>query len=332
MLVTREYRNMSGGEAEHHHRGGGDERREKRRKKKHRDGEHTAAAIYEGVSFRVRPSSSGRPGSPHRFFDDSYDVLFDGDGGGDCGDDGGSDDVGGSTLKAAGEEAAVELPSPRSPKSAKRTEAGPLDDDDDDDDASSQKPPSRGRGLQVVHRHLNGLCVVTAGDVLEKLLSSTTRDEDDAIGDADAEKIVPVGISSVEYLVDVGEGSKSARGKMRARNKKGREKKKHNEGKDRRDDGSGTIVSPRDALCRIVLSDGTRVELRCCVSGTVVELNARLLLPPPPPGCTGGDGAAEGDRDPSLLLSRDPLLDGHLAVILPTRGSFPPSRPPADGA
>lgn len=326
---------MSRSEAEQHHRGGdgdggGDERREKRRKKKHRDEELTVAAIYEGVSFRGRPSSGGRPGSPHRYFDDSYDVLFDGDCG-KCGDDDdGSDDVGDSTAKASGEEAAVELPSPRSPKSAKRTESGPLDDDEDEDAAaSSRKPPSRGRGLQVVHRHLNGLCVVTAGDVLEKLLSSTTRDDDDAIGDADAEKIV-VGISSVEYLVNVGEGSKSARGKMRARNKKGREKKKQNEVKDRRDDGSGTVVvSPRDALCQIVLSDGTRVELRCCVSGTVVELNSRLLLPPP--GCTGGDGAAEGDRDPSLLLSRDPLLDGHLAVILPTRGAFPPPAPSRGG-
>jgi hypothetical protein len=56
-------------------------------------------------------------------------------------------------------------------------------------------------------------------------------------------------------------------------------------------------VHPRD--CLVTLDD---VSLKCCVWGTILEVNDKLS---------------------SKLLSTDPLLDGYLAVILPT-GPFPP--------
>ena len=87
-------------------------------------------------------------------------------------------------------------------------------------------------------------------------------------------------------------------------------------------------VSPRDPLCEISLSDGTTLQLHCCVAGTVIELNHRLEAATVKVAEGKGEGASNGAvvgvRDPSLLL-KDPLLNGYLAVIMPARGPFPPT-------
>lgn len=62
------------------------------------------------------------------------------------------------------------------------------------------------------------------------------------------------------------------------------------------------LVSPNTILVRLELENGETEDIPAGVWGTVLELNPRLT--------------------PELLRD-DPLLDGYLAVILPT-GSFPP--------
>ena len=82
-------------------------------------------------------------------------------------------------------------------------------------------------------------------------------------------------------------------------------------------------VSPQDALCTVTLSNGQEIQLKCCVEGTVIEINNRLV-----DGSNGSSGScttgsSTTHRDVSLLM-KEPLLDGYLAVIMPSRGVFPP--------
>lgn len=62
------------------------------------------------------------------------------------------------------------------------------------------------------------------------------------------------------------------------------------------------ITSPNTILAQVTLDSGETINIPAGVWGTVLELNTNIT--------------------PSLLKN-DPLLDGYLAVILPT-GSFPP--------
>ena len=70
-------------------------------------------------------------------------------------------------------------------------------------------------------------------------------------------------------------------------------------------------VYPKDVLATVVTTGPkddaktTTVPLRCCVWGSVLEVNPNLS---------------------PQLLQKDPLLDGYLAVILPS-GRFPPAPP-----
>ncbi len=102
-------------------------------------------------SYAARPSS-GRPGSPHRYFQCSYDVElnFDCDYDDGCDDD---DDVGEVARKRGGGSPSL---------------VGAEIDDDAPSSSTGgwrvRRPP--GTTAQVVHRHANGLCIVTAGNVL----------------------------------------------------------------------------------------------------------------------------------------------------------------------
>lgn len=274
----------------------------KEQKKKNTEG----FSSYKNVSFRDRPSS-GRPGSPHRYFEDSYDVLF-------------VDDI--SKVVDCPPSSSLSDPDvlsgePELTSSSPTKASQPIDGNS----AANPDPAHSKCGDQVVHRHLNGLCIVTAGNVLETMIQQNLADKEGA----DQEEI---GISSIEYLVKVGQDSLSAKGKIRTKNKK----QKRIVVAAGKDDGSADgNVSPNDPLCRITLSDGTYIQLNCCVLGTVIELNHRLdsKILGPSQGKEGTKKTANEqatfalDRDPSLVL-KDPLLDGYLAVIIPSRGSFPP--------
>lgn len=223
-------------------------------------GAAAASTTYSNIEFRPRPSS-GRPGSPHRFFESSFDVV------------------------AAFDDA------------EKKT----TDTDDDGDTTETKKDDNdndnvanHSRCHQVVHRHANGLCIITAGNILQ------------------ASKKEATAITSVDFAVRVGSDSKSARGKHRA--------KKHKSSTSGEANESDGIVSPTDPLCHVTYNDGTKVALHCCVGGTVIELNRRL------DGQRGkaeegGGQIEEGKKEAAMasLLLSDPLLDGHLAVIMPNK-------------
>ena len=159
---------------------------------------------------------------------------------------------------------------------------------------------------QVFHRHANGLWIVTAGDIIKKACSkSSSSTADDASNTS-------VFIKKVDFKVRPAEGQ-SVGSKRRKRMGKNPKKKKRSDNDDdvvdcdgneadESSSASGT-TRPSDVLAVVELNCGTMVELKCCVLGTLLEINTRLA------------------QKPSLLLT-DPLLDGYLAVILP-RGRIP---------
>jgi hypothetical protein len=224
--------------------------------------------------------------------------------------------------------------------------------------------------------------VITAGNVLELSMRGSVDggdgDYDDRRHDDAGDSPPAPTVTSVRYHVSVGTDAQSARGKLRARNKRPKKNgkvdrngnggmgptivvgmaeagvaggggrgggedarggvvdddnndDKHDNGGDQRDGN----VEPRDPLCTITLSDGRRLLLRCCVGGTVIEVNRRLLHPTsslyPSPSPTDVPVATAPDcpcpRSSLTTLLEDPLLDGYLAVIIPAkRGAFPPIR------
>jgi len=142
---------------------------------------------------------------------------------------------------------------------------------------------------QVVHQHVNGLCMVTAGEL----------------------SIPPSKIlRSIRFVAkEVPSCSNAEKRKRQAKMMKGRGKVDH-------------VVSPSTVIAELVLenrisahshSESEKMDtektkkniipLRACVWGTILELNNTALTPD--------------------VLLEDPLLDGFIAIILPT-GRFPP--------
>mmetsp|Transcript_34487 Transcript_34487/g.62032 ORF Transcript_34487/g.62032 Transcript_34487/m.62032 type:complete len:305 (-) Transcript_34487:176-1090(-) len=290
---------------------GNNQKRSRRNKNKQQKRNDEGSSPYSNTSFHDRPST-GRPGSPHRYFEDSYDVILNTSCGVEC--------LSPSSLKEA-EVFLGEQPS-SSPKAPQPIIDGSLGN-------SANLAQAESCGNQVVHRHLNGLCIVTAGNVLEKMTKSNQVVQGDNTGDHN------ISISSIQYLVKVGKDSQSAKGKLRTKNKK---QKRGGKGGDDYAAGGKVVgdhdgnVSPGDPLCQITLSNGTIIVLKCCVHGTVIELNHRLEFEIINNNDAAAHTAEEGTAKdkgivvggcPSLIL-KEPLLDGYLAVIMPTRGSFPP--------
>jgi len=63
----------------------------------------------------------------------------------------------------------------------------------------------------------------------------------------------------------------------------------------------GQKVSPESILCRIECNDNQVFDIKSCINGTIVEINARLL-------------------DNYDLLKQKTWSDGFIAIILPFRG------------
>jgi hypothetical protein len=294
---------------------------------------------YSHISFCKR-SSSERPGSPHRFFHESFAVV----------------EI--ETSPSAVDHGAIQT-------------------------VPTLSSTSFQNATQIVHRHLNGLCIVTAGNILQHLFTTTSSDDNNAN--------VVTTVSSVKYHVNASNGAQSARGKIRARKSKNKLSKDEDANNHAAFDSSKCDlttdvnpdhdyahnnalsshdgnVNPNDALCTITMSNGVKIGFKCCVSGTVLELNSRLAAvsvdsSTATASCINGQGGEQSIKsqsnsnvaesmsfkedgqgeimnnavqtncnevvssssapmDPSLVLT-DPLLDGYLAVILP-RGPFPP--------
>jgi hypothetical protein len=287
-------------------------------------------SYYKNISFHER-TSTGRPGSPHRYFEHSYDVSFH-----TCVDDRAPS----STSRSPA------LHTDATKDAALTTAAVEKADNNSNKQSNTTSNKNNATGNQVVHRHVNGLCIITAGNILQTALQQTTISSSDN-GTSQHQSIV-----SIEYLVKIAPDAQSARGKLRAKNKKRKKYNNNNNNNDNdndkdstqgQDDSNCGDVSPTDTLCVVTLTNGQKVGLKCCVQGTIIELNHRLFVAADRvveqqpqqqqsnnDACVNNDkgnpcnsrscsiGAADGNA--SLLLT-DPLLDGYLAVIMPNRGT-----------
>jgi len=189
-------------------------------RKRQRD---VSAFEHAYANFTFTPiESSGRPGTPHRYFQESYRV--------------------------------------------KQATENQSDGGQETDTAGNRQATP----TQIVHKHANGLVIITAGDMLPD--AST--------------------VQKVEFLQQQGPVANQSAGAKR------KQQAKMLRGKD----VPGT-VQPTDTLARIELANGSPLEMKSCVWGSVLEINTKLA------SCE--------------LIEKDPLLDGYLAVILPS-GPFPP--------
>jgi len=267
---------------------------------------------YKNVSFHER-TSSGQPGSPHRYFEHSYNVSFQDH----VGDVDVSSSLSGSAAMKSDDTAAA------SASTAALDNAG--------SNSQSITVPSNNNstGNQVVHRHVNGLCIITAGNILQTTLQQQHSTSSDNNNDESQHQA----IASIKYLVKVAPDAQSAKGKLRAKNKK-RKKNNNNNKNDssQAQNANWGDVTPTDALCEVTLANGQKVTLKCCVQGTIIELNHRLaasesaVAQKQQQSSNGADvdGGSNIDGNASLLLT-DPLLDGYLAVIMPNRGTHLPT-------
>ena len=119
---------------------------------------------------------------------------------------------------------------------------------------------------QVVHKHVNGLCIVTAGE------------------------IIPSSVRSIQFVVNEAPASSAA-------------EKRKRQAKMLKGSKIEDTVSPTTKIAELNLEDGTVIPLLACVFGTILELNKSLT---------------------PEILKDDPLLNGFLAVILPS-GDYPPN-------
>lgn len=274
-------------------------------------------SCYGNVYFHER-KSSGRPGSPHRYFEHSYTVSFQGSVDGD--DDVSSSLTSTAAMKSDDTAAVVAEVStlPTVPNNA-----------DGNSNQSITVPNNNdSTGNQVVHRHVNGLCIITAGNILQTILQQQQQNSTSSKG---ASQHQPT-ISSIKYLVQVAPDAQSAKGKLRAKNKKRKKNNNTSDSSEARDGNCGN-VTPTDALCEVTLANGDKVVLKCCVQGTIIELNHRLAndgAEKKQQSSKSADVNVRGnsindiDGNASLLLT-DPLLDGYLAVIVPNRGTHLPT-------
>ena len=129
-------------------------------------------------------------------------------------------------------------------------------------------------GNQVVHRHLNGLCIITAGNILDRIMAQSSKQKTiDNEEDDDVRNKEEVEISTIQYHVGVSKDSQSARGKMRTKKKKQKnhKHKQQPDNTDTREDGeyfskTGTAevedhdgnVLTNDTICTVTLSNGNR--------------------------------------------------------------------------
>jgi len=244
---------------------------------------HRYYSEYDSIVYTKRQPSSScgspdhcpDPGTSHRFFASSFDATW-------------KDVVPSESTETADRPHDIDGSINPSPLSS-RTEAC--------------NPPSVAI-TQVIHRHANGLCVVTAGDTIRKMIqrpppsSSTTGD-----------LTPPQNISAIEFRARVTEAASSVGGK-RKRARKMKSKRYNNRQKEK---NSNDSVQPSDPIAVIMMQDGREVTIRACVAGTVLEINRRWE-----------DLVGKAGMD-SMLIN-DPLLFGYFAVIMP-EGDFPPPPP-----
>ena len=112
----------------------------------------------------------------------------------------------------------------------------------------------------------------------------------------DESNVEPVSVHNISFMVEITD-AQSVGGKRKGN----RLQHGHLDDGNKKRNGA---VGPSDTVAVVEFSNGTKVEVKSCVLGTVLELNQNL------------------QETPSLLVN-DPLLDGFIAVIMPS-GPYPP--------
>ncbi|CAB9497976.1 expressed unknown protein [Seminavis robusta] len=152
------------------------------------------------------------------------------------------------------------------------------------------KIDSNGNNCQVIHQHGNGLCIVTAGSCFRSTHIVGNGNNDNPI-------------QSIEFLVSPADPCSA--GERRKRQAKMLKKGTLNNNNNNNTTASG-IVTPSTIIAQVTLKNGSIIPMYALVWGAIMELNTHLT------------------QEKLSLLQTDPLLDGYLAVILPT-GPFPPN-------
>jgi hypothetical protein len=145
--------------------------------------------------------------------------------------------------------------------------------------AKLQSSDSNNNGNQVVHRHLNGLCIITAGNILDRIMAQSSKQKTiDNEEDDDVRNKEKVEISTIQYHVGVSKDSQSARGKMRTKKKKQKnhKHKQQPDNTDTREDGeyfnkTGTAeveehdgnVLTNDTNCNVIKWQRSTIEMLC---------------------------------------------------------------------
>ena len=299
------------------------------------------------IDFSKR-ESTGRPGTPHRFFKESFLVSISKNVPTPCPSDSSNNDSNEDIVECA---------------SNNKEQSIDIDKIDSTE--------------QIVHVHANGLCIVTCGFTIQNKLQefnnhqqlssssnqsqfnpSQDNENNRHQSDNDTKNITTpiVTIQNIEFMAKASVDGQSTGGK---RKKAKQMKNKNRHGKNNK--GKDGMIQACDVLAKVTFSNGYIMELKACVSGTIMEINPNLLNSyiTPSSSSTGAvdveckddtknnhdekDNKQEHEkvgvddtsqvqahpddgigRDGPNLLASDPLLDGYLAVILPLGGSFPP--------
>jgi hypothetical protein len=251
---------------------------------------------YQGFTY-TPIASTGRPGTPHAFFAESYDVHFDNS-------------------------------SREHPPAAGETTSRILPDQATNTTTTTTIPNWR------IHKHSNGLCIVTTTSA-----AAANDDDDTRLVSTTAVEIVATPVPACSLGTKRKRQSKMLRGKQLQQQQQQElgtilpqnvlchittilqeeeeEQQKETAAAVVADIGKEGTVAGNDSTFATCGTDGlsmdssspttkttrTRQQLLCGVWGTVLEVNPRLTVD---------------------LLRKDPLLSGYIAVILPT-GPFPPS-------
>ena len=330
----------------------------KNNKKRRKRNEINESSFYNNVTFSTR-ISSGRPGTPHRYFASSYNV-----------------NVSMMTLKSSNT-------LPCNVVNATNSDAGNCSSsttgngngngnenvkDDNDITNDGCKLPSTETEFHienyVVHSHVNGLCIMTVGDSIQQYILKlqqqqhqeqqnfmTTKEENrntnnDVNNDdnkTNNQKIQfetqkeqnELKIKQVEYTVStsksqtVGQKRKEAKKMKRGNSKLFLNPKKGGtcvDGNDNNNNGSGGDgggdgggKSRGNGNNNGIVKPGDVVAKVTLSNGIVLYIHSCICG-------TVLEFNSNLEDNPSLLID-DPLLDGYLGVILPN-GSFPPPASP----
>ncbi len=269
--------------------------------KKQKPNASSLLSLYKDISFHSIPST-GRPGTPHRYFASSYHVKI-------------IDHeqhtlkhehdehiicvqefvvhshVNGLCILTIGQSLKTILDNINNSSKSSESNQNNLVDEEQNIGSSSTT-----RGISCTSTSLchNNTCTTTEHDEIQiqqiSFMVNTTKNQ--SVGQKRKE------------------AKKMKRGNVYLNNNSHNNQSNDDESNNTRNNNNNNnnnngMIQPGTLLLQITLTNGSIINVPSCICGTVLELNSNII------------------RDPMLLVN-DPLLDGYLAVVLPNGSSFPP--------